>query len=260
MTIYGKLIDHPRHPEHKLELKHEERPYRCDGCHQIGFGARYRCDEPFACCNFHLHKDCATPNDTITHRFFPGRVFHFLELPAGPDRRCDACAQDITGYNYHCFDHELDLHPSCAKLDDKLSVEGGELKLKLQKKTSSKCYKCGTKDLEYGRKSWSYVSSGKECHLHVACVKEMLLDSWENECLPARFGDPKKEVEAADEKALARRKPKLHIAIDKMKRRSSRKYAKYMKIVKIAVTFIMAAIVGDPTAMVIGLFSSLLTH
>lgn len=260
MTIYGELINHPSHPEHKLELKYEERPYRCDGCHQIGFGTRYRCDEPFACCNFHLHKECATPKDTITHPFFPGDVFHFLEKPDGPNPHCNACAQDIIGYNYHCFDRELDLHPCCAELPGEYSVEGGELKLRLKKKTSSKCYKCRTKDKEHGRKSWSYVSSGKECHLHIACVKEMVLDNWEKECLPARFGDRKEGMDVSDEKALARREPKLDIVIDKMKSRSGGKYTKYMKIVKIALTFIMAAVVGDPTALVIGLFSSLLTH
>lgn len=257
MTIYGELIGHPSHPEHKLELKLEDRPYICNGCHQIGFGARYKCDEPFAWCDFHLHKDCAARKDTITHPFFPDCVFIFLESPAGPSRYCDACGKDIVGYNYHCFDRELDLHPSCAKLPDKLSVEGsGEGKLcKLRKKTSSECYKCGTKDVEFERKSWSYVSSGKEFHLHVACVKDMLLESWENEFPAMRSG----EMEVSDEKALARREPKLHIEVGKMKKGRG-KFAKYKKIVKIALTFIMAAVVGDPTALVIGLFSSLLTH
>lgn len=83
--IYGKLI-HPSHPDHVIELRHEERPYWCDGCKEIGFGARYTCTDPFSSCNFHLHKGCTSPSDTLSHPFFPHCVFHFLASPVDNDR------------------------------------------------------------------------------------------------------------------------------------------------------------------------------
>lgn len=251
--IHGKLI-HPIHPDHVIELKHEDRPYRCDGCHQIGSGARYTCDEPYSSCNFHLHKDCASPKATITHPFYADRVFVFLDSAAHDSGRyCDACGLDITGYNYHCFDHGLDLHPSCATLDIRRNL--GELRLKLKRELKSKCYKCEKKRLEGDRKSWAYVSSCGKCHLHVACVKDMLLENWEDEYLGHR------KSEASEEMAIMKREPRLQIAIDKKRSSGSwGRFAKCKKIMKIALTFIMAAIVGDPTALVIGLFSSLIMH
>ncbi|XP_008802757.2 uncharacterized protein LOC103716510 [Phoenix dactylifera] len=251
MTIYGNII-HPMHPDHVLKLEQEETPYTCNGCGELGFNSRYTCEEKS--CNFHLHKDCATPEDIITHPFFPGCSFHFLQS-GEPDRFCDACGRDIKGFVYHCFDKKWDLHPSCASLPH--VMEEAEVKLVLHRKVSSKCCRCRKKELRKGARSWSYVSTCKECHLHVACVKEILLENWENEHL----GDGRREVKAETKDSLVLKStaPKLQIVLEK-KRSKSGKFAKFKKIAKIAITFIMAAVVGDPTALVAGLIASLIAH
>ncbi|XP_010922353.1 uncharacterized protein [Elaeis guineensis] len=248
--IYGEII-HSSHPDHKLILEHRDTPYNCDGCKELGFGSRYTCEES---CNFHLHKDCASPEATITHPFFPGCLFHFHAI-GKPDRFCDACGRDIKGYVYHCFRKGWDLHPSCALLPR--IIEDGEMKLVLRREVTSKCYRCGKKELRKGAKSWSYVSTCKECHLHVACVKEILLENWEKK----RPRDGKFECRAETENSLAleSRDSKLQIVLQKKESKPG-KLAKFTKMLKIAITLIMAAVVGDPTALVATLIASLINH
>uniref|UniRef100_A0A5B7BVG5 Phorbol-ester/DAG-type domain-containing protein n=1 Tax=Davidia involucrata TaxID=16924 RepID=A0A5B7BVG5_DAVIN len=74
---------HASHPEHELELKNYEKPYKCDGCKEQGFGSRYRCEV----CNYDLHEDCMQNDPTTSHKFFKGCTFKFFlqRLP----RKCN---------------------------------------------------------------------------------------------------------------------------------------------------------------------------
>lgn len=51
---------HFSHPEQELKLSNYQKPYRCDGCKEQGYGSRYRCE----LCNFDLHKECMFPSVT----------------------------------------------------------------------------------------------------------------------------------------------------------------------------------------------------
>ncbi|KAG1365769.1 hypothetical protein COCNU_12G007690 [Cocos nucifera] len=219
--IYGE-ITHSGHPDQKLKLEIKERPYDCDGCKELGFGSRYACEKS---CNFHLHKDCACPEDTITHPFFPGCTFHFLRS-GEPNRFCDACGRDIKGYVYHCFGEGWDLHPSCASLPR--VIEDGEMRLVLHREVTSKCYRCGKKELRKRARSWSYVSTCKGCHLHLACVKEILLENWEKEHL-RDDGKLEGKAEREDGLALECTDSKLHIVLQKKKSQTG-KLATFKKI------------------------------
>ncbi|XP_020252545.1 uncharacterized protein LOC109829878 isoform X2 [Asparagus officinalis] len=244
----------PVHPDHVLKLKTKAKPYTCNGCYEYGLHTRYTCNEPS--CNFHLHKACALGSihePTITHAFYPNRTFLFLASPENAGQICNACAREIKGCNYHCFDEDLYLHPSCAKLP--FTRDEGDVKLALKYKVSSKCYKCKKKKYKDEKRSWSYAC--EDCHLHVACVKDMLIEDWERGYLGHGGGSGKGKAKVKDEMALvATEMPKLQIVIDKGKKKWSSKLAKIVKYMKIIIASIIGAVTGDPTALVLSLISS----
>ncbi|KAM0941333.1 putative chromatin regulator PHD family [Dioscorea sansibarensis] len=240
--IEEEIDHHPSHPGYKLKQENMERPYTCDGCKELGFGTCYTCTN--TACNFHLHKDCVHPEEIISHSFFPNLYFHFLKEGL-PNRYCDACGKDINGYVYHCYDGGYDLHPCCAKLphvfENVVTDEGDELNLVLRKKVSSKCYKCGKKKLSKEVKNtWSYVSEKKKVHFHVCCVKDMVCESWKESL----------QIEKVDAC------PKLKVKLYKEGKwiGSGSKFGKLKTVLKLALTFAIAAVIGDPTAMVVALF------
>lgn len=247
MTVISELR-HPSHP-HTLHLRLDATPYACDGCKELGLHARYTCEQ----CDFHLHKECvrAANDPQITHAFFHECVFSFLEKPQSPERICDACGRDIKGYNYHCSDKGLDLHPCCAKLP--FEMVQGEVKLKLRQQVSSRCYKCRRNKYRNEKNGgWSYVSAKGDVHLHIACVTEMLLENWERECLGCET-----RGKASDGMELVGTEmPKLHIVLDKGNEKFSGKSVNYRKIAKIAIASIIGAMFGDLTAVVLAFFTS----
>lgn len=124
-------------------------------------------------------------------------------------------------------------------------LDDGEVKLFLYRKVSSSCHKCGRK----GR-SWSYRSSCKKYNLHVACVREMLVESWYE--LYFGFGKSRK---------LETRVPSLKNTLQTHHRKSrSNKVMKCCELAGLAVQFIISAVLGDPTALIAGVVGSLMSR
>lgn len=169
---YNGELAHFSHPQHRLRLAHLETPFRCDGCGEVGIGARFRC--PSRGCDHDLHRQCALPlAPPLRHPFYPRCAFAFLPRAPGP-RYCNACGRDVAGYVYHCRACGFDLHPCCAALPHALDAGGGvRLYLCPDSKAGAACHRCGHR----GR-SWSYRSQCGSYSLHVACVVDMLVDSW----------------------------------------------------------------------------------
>ncbi|KAF3433724.1 hypothetical protein FNV43_RR24827 [Rhamnella rubrinervis] len=129
--------NHFSHPDHRLELKTFQKPYRCDGCKEPGFGKRYRCD----LCDFDLHQDCMFFTQETSHHFFQNSTFKFFDQPPTPrkscgrnecdecKRYCDACGKPVTGFVYHCEEDDLDFHPCCLNLESKLKINGTKFRL-----------------------------------------------------------------------------------------------------------------------------------
>ncbi|KAL6847041.1 hypothetical protein ACP4OV_022894 [Aristida adscensionis] len=180
---YGELV-HFSHPQHRLRLEHLETPFRCDGCREVGIGARFRCAAAGGGCDHDLHRQCALPVSPppppLRHPFYPRCAFVFLARAPGPPgaRYCNACGRGVAGYAYHCRACGFDLHPCCAALPHALDAGGG-VRLHLHPDSRAggggggACHRCGHR----GR-SWSYRSQCGSYSLHVACVMDMIVESW----------------------------------------------------------------------------------
>ncbi|GAV81517.1 ZZ domain-containing protein/C1_2 domain-containing protein [Cephalotus follicularis] len=232
-------ISHFSHPQHNLKFEYTEVPFKCDGCKEVGIGSRYKC----AMCDFDLHMHCAIPSPTIYHPFYTKCSFKFHSRPPGDKSRyCNACERDVTGFVYHCNSCGYDLHPCCAKLP--MVLDDGEVQLYLYRKVSAPCHKCGRK----GR-SWSYRSTCKKYNLHVACVKEMLVENWHE----LYFGRGKS-------RKLETRIPSLKNTLQTHHQQKSKgKVKKCCEMAGMAVQFVISAVLGDPTALIAGVIGSLMS-
>ncbi|CAI0377579.1 unnamed protein product [Linum tenue] len=230
-------ISHFSHPQHKLRYEFTEFPFKCDGCKEAGIGSRFRCST----CDFDLHQHCAVPSPySLHHPFYTKCSFQFFSRPPGDvPRYCNACGRDVAGFLYHCRDCGFDLHPCCAKLP--VVIDDGEVKLYLYRKVSSPCHRCGRK----GR-SWSYRSTCKKYNLHVACVKDMLVENW------AGGGG------GGSSRRFGTRIPTLKNTVN-VQRKSKGKVKKCCEVAGLGVQFIVAAVLGDPTALIAGLVGILIS-
>uniref|UniRef100_A0A5B6YRC1 Phorbol-ester/DAG-type domain-containing protein n=1 Tax=Davidia involucrata TaxID=16924 RepID=A0A5B6YRC1_DAVIN len=236
-------ISHFSHPQHKLRFEHTEFPFKCDGCKEVGIGSHYKC----GICDYDLHMHCALPSPSICHPFYTKCSFQFLPRPPGnTPRYCNACEKDVTGFVYHCQACGFDLHPCCARLP--MVLDDGEVKLYLYRKVSASCHRCGRK----GR-SWSYRSTCKKYNLHVACVKEMLVESW-HEIYVGHAN-----TSTSTTRKLQTRIPSLKSTLQTHHHRSKGKVKKCCEMAALAVQFIISAVLGDPTTLIAGVVGALMS-
>ncbi|KAF9602860.1 hypothetical protein IFM89_031806 [Coptis chinensis] len=234
-----KEICHPAHPNHKLRLEYTEVPFNCDGCKEAGIGLKYKCTQ----CEFDLHKACAMAPPTITHPFYKKCEFRFYHHPPGQVMRiCDACRDDILGFVYHCNRCGFDLHPCCANLPHIL--DDGEHNLYLYLKLSSLCHRCGGQG-----SGWSYRSDCKNYNLHVSCVKQLLVESWQAMHL---------NVDNNKVREIQTKIPRLKGTMQKHPKGREAKVKKYSQMASGAVSAIVSAILGDPSAIIAAVVGGLM--
>lgn len=167
------LVSHSSH-HHPLKLVATGGAlFQCDGCRQLGDELRYRCDQ----CDFDLHVCCAQAREVFEHPMFEGRALTFFHSRPGSlagYAGCDVCGDPVLGFLYHNREHDLDLHPFCAILPERMVLKDEGFVLNLQKASGHSCGLCG----EVGRRG-RYLSyrlqddDGKLVSFHVACVMEM---------------------------------------------------------------------------------------
>ncbi|CAL0304215.1 unnamed protein product [Lupinus luteus] len=238
-------ISHFNHPQHKLRFEYSEFPFKCDGCKEVGIGSRYKCCSNT--CDYDLHTQCAIPTPTLYHPFYKKCSFQFMSHPPGTTPRyCNACEKDVTGFVYHCKACGFDLHPCCAKLP--MVLDDGEIKLYLYSKVSSVCHRCGRK----GR-SWSYRSTCKRYNLHVACVREMLVENWHELYIGRGGRGGGRKIETS----IPSLKNTLYSAHSNSK---GKKVKKCCEIAGLAVQFVISAVLGDPTALIAGIVGSFMSR
>ncbi|KAK7404463.1 hypothetical protein VNO78_05372 [Psophocarpus tetragonolobus] len=238
-------ISHFSHPQHKLRFEYSEIPFKCDGCKEVGIGSRYKC----SMCDFDLHMQCGMiSSGSLFHPFYAKCKFEFMSKPAGnTGRYCNACEKDVSGFVYHCKACGFDLHPCCAKLPMVLEVDEGEVKLYLYRKVSSSCHRCGRK----GR-SWSYRTKCKSYNVHVACVREMLVENWHEVYVGGWKG---RNVNVGDYSLRNTLYTPHHNP-----RRSKGKVKKCCEIAAFAVQIVISAVLGDPTPLIAGILGSLMSR
>ncbi|PIM97557.1 hypothetical protein CDL12_05154 [Handroanthus impetiginosus] len=244
-------ISHFSHPHHALKFDYTDVPFKCDGCKEAGIGSSYKCTA--AACNFDLHTHCAVPSPSITHPFYTKCSFQFLSRPPGTEARyCNACQKSVTGFLYHCNSCGFDLHPCCAKLP--MVLDDGDIKLYLYMNVSAPCLRCGRKG-----KGWSYRSSCKKYNLHVACVKEMLVDSW-HELYYGSGGGAEGNMYTGSRKSVSRL-PSLKAALEAHGNhtKSKGKAQKYCAMAGLALQFVVSALLGDPTTLIAGVVGTLMS-
>ena len=125
-----------------------------------------------------------------------------------------------------------------------MMLDDGDVKLYLYRKVSAACHKCGRK----GR-SWSYRSTCKKYNLHVACVREMLMESWHDIYVGRGKG-----------RRLETRIPSLKNTLHTHHKKSKGKVQKCCEIAGLAVQFIISALLGDPTTLIAGVIGSLMSR
>ncbi|KAL7082692.1 hypothetical protein ACP275_14G117100 [Erythranthe tilingii] len=238
-------ISHFSHPHHTLKPQRTEAPFKCDGCKEVGIGSSYKCGG--AACDFDLHTHCAIPSPTVVHPFYTMCSFQFLSRPPGTEARyCNACEKRVTGFVYHCKTCGFDLHPCCAKLP--MVLADGDTKLHLYSKVNAPCHRCGRK----GR-SWSYRSTCHKYNFHVACVKEMLVDSWHGLYDGCSYtGSRKSDTRIPSLKATL----ETHSNHTKGK---SGKAQKCCEVAGLALQFVVSAVLGDPTSLIAGVVGTLMS-
>ncbi|XP_020266972.1 uncharacterized protein LOC109842516, partial [Asparagus officinalis] len=225
----GKEVHLHYHPQHKVTMEYSETPFMCDGCKEAGIGLEYHCGT----CNFDLHKICALAPPTTTHPFYTKCEFKLYARPPGQlPRVCNACRNIVRGFVYHCTRCGFDLHPCCNSLPK--SLVDGKQRFYLCDKISSPCLCCGGKGL-----GWSYQSECRRYGLHVSCVKEELVEDWQNMCLNVN----KKKISQ-----VGMRIPKIQGEIRRSHRRDHRKgkLEKCCEVAGDAVRVIVSAVLGDP--------------
>ncbi|KAG7011836.1 hypothetical protein SDJN02_26742, partial [Cucurbita argyrosperma subsp. argyrosperma] len=234
-----KQVLHPIHPWHNLNLSHTDTPFNCAGCHEAGIGFNYQCLQ----CDFTLHKLCAMAPPKITHPFYPKCAFDFFFSPPGAAARfCDACRNDVSGFVYHCKRCGFDLHPCCANLPQVL--DDGEHDLYLSMKLSGPCHRCGGRG-----PGWSYKSKCRSYNLHLSCVKELLVESWQAMYLKV---DKNKVIE------VQTRIPSLKGTCQSHPRGRGKVEQGFLMASR-AVRCIVSAMLGDPTAMIAAVVGSLIS-
>lgn len=124
-------------------------------------------------------------------------------------------------------------------------LDDGEVKLYLYRKVSSACHKCGRK----GR-SWSYRSTCKKYNLHVACVREMLAESW----YPIYDGRGKS-------RKLQTGIPSLKNTLQSHHHKSKgSKVKRCCELAGLAVQFVISAVLGDPTTLIAGIIGTMMSR
>ncbi|XP_021835681.1 protein VACUOLELESS GAMETOPHYTES-like [Spinacia oleracea] len=214
------------------ELKQHMKTYNCNGCRMDGRGEGYMCDE----CDYTLHSQCMYPSNKITPSFSRGDdIFEFMKEPLSTSgqgiRYCDACGMRIKGFVYHCYKTGFDLHPCCASLGTHLEIDGQRLTLK-KESSQNKCDLCNLDGVNKSGRidfGWFYASKNKDYKYHVSCIMILAI---------------KHSISGGSALAKVESLPIVE------KKRRGKDGSKYWKVLKAIVTYVIAIVFGDPTAIV----------
>lgn len=211
-----------------------------------GIGPVIRCMS----CDYVLHMGCRYPSDNLTPSFLPSNTFKFMQDPPPRkiqcpkpncrekhNRYCDACGKATHGFVYHCYKSDFDLHPCCAVLTTRFSIEGVDFRLNKESKPKN-CDWCKSKIVQGNDgeiPGWFYESENKEYNYHVFCIMDMAVQS----CATTTSGGGGTDLALEN----------LELPSEVVKRRSGKNGDKYWRILKILITTVLSIVFGDPTTI-----------
>ncbi|KAK7848168.1 hypothetical protein CFP56_005536 [Quercus suber] len=239
-------IKHSSH-RHQLKLMRIETCYQCDGCKEQGLGSFYQCNKRR--CGFHLHEECAlaSGSGSITHPFFKNChfIFHDEESQSDTILVCVACGKNVQGFMYKSSGNKAHiLHPCCLKLPhNRANDQGVNVNLREKLPMMSKCLICQSRKISNEIKGWAYVSSCGKFRYHVACLKDMIFENWNNN---VRLLQPTDGRNTSTFSLLLQKSG--------LTGKNARKYS--LEIMKVIVEVIIAALFGDATPIFLTLSES----
>ena len=265
-------IKHSSH-RHQLKLMRIETCYQCDGCKEQGLGSFYQCNKRR--CGFHLHEECAlaSGSGSVTHPFFKNChfIFHDEESQSDTILVCVACGKNVQGFMYKSSGNKAHvLHPCCLKLphdranDQVVNVnlrahvlhpcclklphnrandQGVNVNLRKKLPWMSKCLICQSRKISNEIKGWAYVTSCGKFRYHVACLKDMIFENWNNN---VRLLQPTDGRNTSTFSLLLQRSG--------LTGKNAHKYT--LEIMKVIVEVILAALFGDATPIFLNLSES----
>lgn len=165
-------IQHSEH-RHKIFLVNERNIFTCNRCFEYGTKNHYKCTHPTSRCSFHLHIACAeaVQKPVIKPRVYGNRYnFYFRTAPVNNHRYCIACGKKIRCYNYHCYRHSIDLHPSCSR-DFPREFTVNNVRLRLKERLHGRCQHCNRSSYGGGNlNTWAYVSDCRRFQYFAGCI------------------------------------------------------------------------------------------
>lgn len=239
-------IKHSSH-RHQLKLMRIETCYQCDGCKEQGLGSFYQCNKRR--CGFHLHEECAlaSGSGSVTHPFFKNChfIFHDEESQSDTILVCVACGKNVQGFMYKSSGNKAHvLHPCCLKLPhNRANDQGVNVNLRKKLPWMSKCLICQSRKISNEIKGWAYVSSCGKFRYHVACLKDMIFENWNNN---VRLLQPTDGRNTSTFSLLLKRSG--------LTGKNAHKYT--LEIMKVIVEVIIAALFGDATPIFLNLSES----
>jgi hypothetical protein len=104
-----------------------------------------------------------------------------------------------------------------------------------------------------------YRSSCKKYNLHVACVREMIVESWHHIYVGRSNGRTTTMATMVETGVPLSLKSNLHTA-QNGGGRSKGKVRKYAEMAGMAVQIVVSAVLGDPTVLIAGIMGSLMSR
>ncbi|XP_031375854.1 uncharacterized protein LOC116190313 [Punica granatum] len=100
-----------RFHEHPMRLSNDM-DSTCKLCNEESFyGLAYSCSDG---CDIMLHETCAELPRELEHPFHPQHLLVLLPEPMDGSVPCNACLEQIEGYNFYCAPCEFHMHTACA--------------------------------------------------------------------------------------------------------------------------------------------------
>ncbi|KAF8022068.1 hypothetical protein BT93_G2263 [Corymbia citriodora subsp. variegata] len=208
----GKKVEKPivilghDHPLDHHEQKRRGSTYECSGCRQLGFGPYYSCIS----CNVHYHQHCGnllrpdiSSAASVVRNRSPYPTGYLVLKKKAPSRVrcCVACGDHVLGLRYKVRHDSYNpfwflsrhlnsraFHPLCASLPEQIQGTGQqEITLVLEKTIRGECLICSG-----NAGGWAYNSTCGVYSYHVGCVKQKIIQIWQQEEAPENEGKKRK--------------------------------------------------------------------